>query len=105
MLLRRRPASLQQHGAGVDLRAFEQAVERDVRQRHDVGRLGQLERQPAQVGGGAADLRQRDVDVFFFRRFEEAALPAAMRDRRRLVGFEHALVVGRPDGRARRLRR
>ena len=49
----------QQHRAGVDLRAFEQAVERRVGERDDVGRLGQFEREPAELRRGAADLRER----------------------------------------------
>ncbi len=93
-LLVRRCAGAEQHGAGVDLRAFEESVERDVGQRNDVGRLGELEGETAEVRGGAADLWQRDVGLFVLRRLdEETALLAAVRDRRRFVGFEHALGV------------
>ena len=88
-----RPPRLQQHRPGIDLRAFKQTVERDVRERHHIGRLRQLERQPAQVRRRASDLRQRNVNILFFRRLQKPALTAPMRDRRRLVRFEHALVI------------
>ena len=100
-LLVGRGAGPHQDGAGVDLRALEQSVERDVGERDDVARLGELEGEAAEIGGGAADLGERDVGLFVLGRLgEEAALLAAMRDRRGLVGFEDAFGVDLVGGAA-----
>ena len=56
----------QQQRAGVGLRPFGQAGQRQVGHRGHVGRLGQLEGQPAQLGRGPADLR--DAVLFLFAR-------------------------------------
>ena len=61
-LLVRRGAGAEQHCAGVDLRALEEAVESAVREGDDVAGFGELEGEAAKIGGGAADLRKLDVD-------------------------------------------
>ena len=52
-----------QHRAGIDLRAFEQAVERQMGDGGDIGLAGQFERQAAQLGGRLAD-RAESADRF-----------------------------------------
>lgn len=59
--------------------------------------FAELECEAAKIGGGSSDLRERNVDVFLFLWFEEAALPAAMGDGCRFVGFQNAFIVWRPD--------
>ena len=91
-----RLARQQQQRAGVGLRALEQAGQGEIGHGHQVGGLGQLEGQPAELGGGLAPFRDPAV-VFLaldFPRLEKLRLPATMRDRRRLVRGEDAVGVG-----------
>src|SRR5262245_58830115 len=86
-------ADSEQERAGVDLRALEQTVERNVGQRNDVGALSQLERKLAKLRCGAADLgARRVVGLLRFGRFEIPTLIAAMRDHRRLERVENAFL-------------
>ena len=91
----------QQQRPGVGLRSLGQTGQRQFGHCSHVGGLGQLEGQPAELGRGAAHLRNA-VLVFFAGR-KELRMPAAMRDRRRLGGRQHAgFVVDNGFGRLRR---
>ena len=61
--------------------------------RGHVGRLGQLEGQPAELRRRAADLR--DAALLLFAGRQQLRLPAAMRDRRRLGRRQHVGFVVR----------
>jgi hypothetical protein len=73
-------------------------VEREAGDRKHVGLLRQLERQPAKLGGGPADLGNRQLVVGPARRQELGAV-AAMGDGGRLVlQVEHARIAGGEAG-------
>ncbi len=80
-------AGEQEHGAGIGLRVFGQSLEGRLNQRRDVGRLGQLEGQPAKLGGRPADLR--NPAFLFFTGYEKFGLHPAMCNRRGFGGGEH----------------
>ncbi len=94
----RRCAGPEQHGAGVDRRAVEQSVQRVIGQGNHVGRLGQLEGHPAELGRRPAHLGDGQFALAREFRLQEAALIAAVRDLRRLGAVnQDALVVFRGE--------
>src|ERR1043165_901575 len=78
-------AGQEQHSAGIDVRSFEQTVEREMCDARNIGLAGEFEREPAEFRRGLADARNRQIARLSWP--EVARLIPAMCDVRRLIDF------------------
>ena len=87
----------QQHRPGIGHRPLEQTVQGQLGHGDDIGLVGQFERQTAQFLRRPAHLGDgRLVLLSLHLRLQKAGVPAAVRDRRRLVHFQRAFTLRLP---------